>query len=345
GASAPLSIDGYEESQDLSRVLIYTQSRRVWRQNTRGDYWVLDRRTRSLRKLGGDAPPSSLMFAKFSPSGRQVAFVRERNLYLEDLEDRSLRCLTRAEDPKIINGTGDWVYEEEFDLRDGFSWSPKGDFIAFWQIDSRGVPEFPLVDTAKHLYPKVTWISYPKVGQINPSARVGIIDLGTRETRWVDIPGDARNHYLPRMDWAPGSGELLIQQLNRLQNTNRLLLCDARTGAVRTILTEQDEAWVDVHEELQWLDGGRKFTWISERDGWRHVYIVPRSGEGMTRATPEPFDVIRLLKVDGAGEWIYYLAAPDEPSRRYLFRSRTDGSRTERLTPADSPGTHDYSIS
>lgn len=345
GASAPLSIDGYQESQDFSRILIYTQSRRVWRQNTRGDYWVLDRRTRSLRKLGGDAPPSSLMFAKFSPSGRQVAFVRERNIYLEDLEDRSIRCLTRAEDPKIVNGTADWVYEEEFDLRDGFSWSPRGDFIAFWQIDSRGVPEFPLVDTAKKLVPKVTWISYPKVGQVNPSARVGIIDLGTLETRWLDIPGDGRNHYLPRMDWAPGSGELLVQQLNRLQNTNRLLLCDPRTGAVRTILTEQDEAWVDVHEELLWLDGGRKFTWISERDGWRHVYIVPRSGEGMTLATPGPYDVLRLLKVDRAGEWIYYLAAPDEPARRYLFRSRTDGSRTERLTPSGSPGTHEYSIS
>src|SRR6185295_4812699 len=118
GASAPLSIDGYEESQDLSRVLIYTQSRRVWRQNTRGDYWVLDRRTRSLRKLGGDAPPSSLMFAKLSPSGRQAAYVREGSLYLEDREDRSIRCLVRAEDPKRVNGTSDWVYEEEFDMRD-----------------------------------------------------------------------------------------------------------------------------------------------------------------------------------------------------------------------------------
>src|SRR6185436_4689768 len=147
------------------------------------------------------------------------------------------------------------------------------------------------------------------------------------------------------MEWVPGSGELLVQQLNRLQNADRLFLCDARTGAARTILTEQDDAWVEVHEELLWMDGGRKFTWISERDGWRHVYVVPRSGEGITLATPGDFDVIQLLKVDEAGEWLYYLAAPDEPTRRYLFRSRTDGTKTERLTPPDSPGTHEYSLS
>ncbi len=343
--AAALSIEGYEESADRSKVLIYTNSRRVWRQNTRGDYWVLERGSNSLRKLGGDAAPSTLMFAKFSPSGRQVAYVRERNVYVEDLEDRSIRCLTRTEDPRVINGTADWVYEEEFELRDGFSWSPKGDCIAYWQVDSRGVPEFPLLSAGETLYPKVTWIPYPKVGKTNPAVRVGVVDLGTRQTRWMEIPGDARDNYLPRMEWAGGAEELLVQQLNRLQNTNRLLLCNARTGAVKPILTEQDETWVDVHEELLWLDGGRKFTWISERDGWRHVYIVSRSGEEMKLATPGAFDVHRLLKVDDAGEWIYYLAAPEEPTRRYLHRSRTDGTRTERLTPADATGTHDYVLS
>ncbi len=345
GATAPLNIESYEASADFSRLLIFTHSRRVWRQNTRGDYWVLDRRAHSLRKLGGDAPPSSLMFAKLSPSGRHAAYVREGSLYLEDREDRSIRCLARAEDPKIVNGTSDWVYEEEFDLRDGFSWSPDGEFIAFWQVDSREVPEFPLVNTTGKFYPKVTWIPYPKVGQVNPSVRVGVIEIRAQQTRWLEIPGDPRNHYIPRMEWVPGSVELLVQQLNRLQNTDRLFLCDARTGAVKTILTEQDEAWVEVHEELLWLDGGQKFTWISERDGWRHVYVVPRSGEGIILATPGTFDVIRLLKVDDAGEWLYYLAAPEEPARRYLYRSRTDGTRTERLTPPDSPGTHEYSLS
>jgi dipeptidyl-peptidase-4 len=345
GFSGPLPVESYEASADFSRLLVYTNSRRVWRRNTRGDYWVLDRRARTLRKLGGDAPSSSLMFAKLSPSGRHAAYVREGSLYLEDREERTLRCLARAEDPRIVNGTSDWVYEEEFDLRDGFSWSPNGEFIAFWQVDSREVPGFPLVDTAGKLYPKVAWIAYPKVGQTNPSVRVGVVDVRTGHIRWLEIPGDPRNHYIPRMEWVPGSDELLVQQLNRLQNTNRLFLCEARTGAARPVLTEQDEAWVEVHEELLWMDGGRKFTWISERDGWRHVYVVPRSGNGAVLATPGDFDVIRLLRVDEAGEWIYYLAAPDDPTRRYLYRSRADGTRTERLTPPDSPGTHEYSLS
>ena len=345
GASGPLSIESYEASADFSRLLIFTNSRRVWRRNTRGDYWVLDRRARTLRKLGGDAPSSSLMFAKLSPSGRHAAYVREGSLYLEDREERTIRCLARAEDPRIVNGTSDWVYEEEFDLRDGFSWSPNGEFIAFWQVDSREVPGFPLVDTAGKLYPKVAWIAYPKVGQTNPSVRVGVVEVRTGHIRWLEIPGDPRNHYIPRMEWVPGSDELLVQQLNRLQNTNRLFLCEARTGAARPVLTEQDEAWVEVHEELLWMDGGRKFTWISERDGWRHVYVVPRSGEGITLATPGDFDVIRLLRVDETGDWIYYLASPDDPTRRYLYRSRTDGTKTERLTPSDLPGTHEYSLS
>jgi dipeptidyl-peptidase-4 len=345
GASGPIPIESYEASAGFSRLLIFTNSRRVWRRNTRGDYWVLDRSSRTLRKLGGDAPPSSLMFAKLSPSGRHAAYVREGSLYLEDREDRSIRCLVRSEDRRIVNGTSDWVYEEEFDLRDGFSWSPDGEFIAFWQVDSREVPEFPLVDASGKLYPKVTWIGYPKAGQANPSVRVGVIELRTQGIRWLEIPGDSRDHYIPRMEWVPGSDELLVQQLNRLQNTNRLFLCQARTGAARPILVERDEAWVDVHEELLWMDGGRRFTWISERDGWRHVYVVPRSGEGAVLATPGAFDVIRLLRVDEAGEWIYYLAAPDDPTRRYLYRSRTDGTKTERLTPPDSPGTHEYSLS
>lgn len=345
GAADPLPVEDYEGNADFSRLLIYTNSRRVWRQNTRGDYWLLDRPSRTLRKIGGGAPPSSLMFAKLSPSGRQAAYVREGDLYLEDLEDRSIRRLTRSDDPRLVHGTGDWVYEEEFDLRDGFAWSPDGARIAFWQIDSREIPVFPLVDTAGKLYPKVTWIGYPKVGQVNPSARIGILDVGTGTVCWVQVPGDPRDHYLPRMRWTPDSTELVVQQLNRRQNTNRVFRADATTGAVTPILVESDDAWVDVQDDLDWLPGGRAFLWISERDGWRRVYAVPRTGEGAVAVTPGDVDVIRLLQVDEAGEWVYTLASPEEPTRRYLYRSHVDGRRTERLTPSGSPGTHEYALS
>jgi dipeptidyl-peptidase-4 len=345
GAAEPLSLEGYEASADFSRLLIFTNSRRVWRRNTRGDYWVLDRTSRTLRKLGGDAPASSLMFAKLSPDARRAAYVRAGDLYLEDLRDGTIRRLTRSEDSRVVHGTSDWVYEEEFDLRDGFSWSPDGARLAYWQIDSREVPSFPLVDTSGKLYPKVTWIGYPKVGQANPSARIGILELRTGETCWVQVPGDPRDHYLPRMQWAPDSAELIVQQLNRRQNMNRVFRADSATGVATPVLVEKDEAWVDVQDELDWLPGGRSFLWTSERDGWRRLYATPRAGGEPVLVTRGDFDVIRMLQADPAGEWVYYLAAPGEPTRRYLYRSRTDGTRTERLTPPDAPGTHEYSLS
>jgi dipeptidyl-peptidase-4 len=285
------------------------------------------------------------MFAKLSPSGRQAAYVREGDLYLEDLDDRSIRRLTRSEDPRVVHGTADWVYEEEFDLRDGFAWSPDGTRIAYWQVDARGVPGFPLVDTSAKLYPKVTWIGYPKVGQVNPAARLGILDVRTGESRWVRLPGEPRDHYVPRMSWTPDSAEVLVQQLPRRQDVNRVFLARADTGEARLVLEEKDEAWVDVHDEFDWRPDGRSFTWLSERDGWRRLYVAARQGGAPVPVTPPGADVIRMLQPDPAGDWIYYLAAPGEPTRRYLYRSRTDGTRTERLTPAGMPGTHEYELS
>ena len=139
GKTTPLAIDEYALSEDGSLLLIYTNSNRVWRRNTRGDYWLLDRSSHELRKLGGDSKPSTMMFAKISPTGRHVAFVRDRNIYVEDLLDHSIRQITTTKTQHIVNGTFDWVYEEELSLCDGFRWSPDGSSIAYWQLDTSGV--------------------------------------------------------------------------------------------------------------------------------------------------------------------------------------------------------------
>jgi dipeptidyl-peptidase-4 len=136
GAERPLPVQGYEWSKDGKKLLVFTNSRRVWRTNTRGDYWVLDREGGALKKLGGDAPESSLMFAKFSPDGTRVAYRREFDLYVEDLASGAITRLTHDGSRTIINGTFDWVYEEEFFAKDGFRWSPDGQTIAFWQLDA-----------------------------------------------------------------------------------------------------------------------------------------------------------------------------------------------------------------
>ena len=345
GASSPLAIDDYWLSDDRSRVLIYTNSKRVWRRKTRGDYWVLDRASRELWKLGGDAKPATLMFAKFSPTGRHVAYVRENNLYVEDLRDRRITALTTSGSDRIINGTFDWVYEEEFALRDGFRWSPDGRSIAYWQIDTCGVPRFSLINNTDALYPRVFSFAYPKAGQRNSACRVGVVGVEGGPTRWIATPGDPRNHYIARMSWPRGLARPVLQQFNRLQNTNRVFLADPATGAVEPLLVERDDAWVDVHDEMRWLDDGRRFTWLSERDGWRHIYLGDRSGQGLRRVTAGGYDVIRLLSVDEKSGWIYFLASPERPTDRYLYRIRIDGTGRQRLTPADQEGTHEYQIS
>lgn len=362
GASAPLLVEEFFLSSDDQKLLVFTNSERVWRSNTRGDFWVVDLKTEKLRKLGGSAKPSTLMFAKFSPDGGRVGYVRENNIYVEDLSKAAgsgITQITKDGGRYIINGTFDWVYEEELFCRDGWRWSPDGRQIAYWQLNSEGVKEFQLVNNTAGLYPVITSFPYPKAGEKNSAARVGVIGSSGGNTRWFDVPGDPRNNYLPRMEWAASSSEVVIQQLNRLQNTDLVMLGDIRSGKVRTVLTEKEDTWVDVgwgeldwdktglaRGDVEWIDDGKRFLWTSERDGWRHVYSVSRDGSDVKLVTPGNFDLISVEKVDDANDWIYFAASPDNATQRYLFRAPLDGTgRIERLTPVSAAGTHHYEIS
>jgi len=357
----PLGIDEFYFTSDEQKVLIFTNTARVWRSNTRGDYWVLDLKTGSLRKLGGkDAPPSSLMFAKFSPDGTRVGYVRDNNIFIENLDANSkINQITTDGNRYIINGTFDWVYEEELFCRDGFRWSPDSKQIAYWQLNSEGVKEMKLINDTAALYPIITSFPYPKAGETNSAARVGVISAEGGPTRWFDIAGDPRNNYLPRMEWAANSDEVVIQQLNRLQNTNIVMLGDVRTGKVRSVLTEKDDTWVDVawgdidwdktglgRGDVEWINDGKRFLWTSERDGWRHIYSVSRDGRDVKVVTPGNYDVISVEQVDARNGFIYFIASPDNATQRYLYRVRIDGSgKEERLTPQTNPGTNGYNIS
>jgi dipeptidyl-peptidase-4 len=356
GSTEPLLIEDYSVSPDKRRLLVFTNSRKVWRQNTRGDFWTLDLTTWRLTRLGGpEARPSTLMFAKFSPDGGRVAYVREHNLYVEDLADGRITQLTRDGSRTIINGTFDWVYEEELNLRDGFRWSPDGRQIAYWQLDASGVRDFLLIDDVDSLYSFTIPVQYPKAGTTNSAGRVGVVSAAGGPTVWLDVPGDPRNNYIARLEWAAGSREVVLEHLNRLQNTLEVMLGDVHSGQVRTVLTERDSAWVDVVNDLRWIDGGKRFTWISERDGWRHLYVVSRDGSKVRLVTPGAFDLHNpasafgaplVVGVDSAGGWIYYTASPDDATRLYLYRTRLDGrGRAERVTPRDQPGQHTYQIS
>jgi dipeptidyl-peptidase-4 len=356
GDTAPMTIESYTVSPDAQHVLVFTNSRRVWRQRTRGDFWLVDLETWSLRKVGGpSAPPSTVMFAKFSPDGQRIAYVRAHNLYAEEVAEPRITQLTSDGSRTVINGTFDWVYEEELSLRDGFQWSPDGQQIAYWQLDATGVRDFDLIDDTDSLYSFVTPVQYPKAGQVNSASRVGVVSAGGGSTQWLAVPGDPRNNYIARMDWAGNSSAVVIEHLNRLQDTLDLMVGDARTGAVRTIDTERDSAWVDVVDDLRWLRGGSRFLWVSERDGWRHAYSIARDGSDVRLLTPGSFDLAEpesplgapfIQAVDEAGGWVYFTASPANATQLYLYRARLDGKgHPERVTPAGEFGFHRYRIS
>ena len=347
GASAPLRIDDYAWSKDGRKLLIFTNSKQVWRQNTRGDYWVFDIAAKKLLQIGRNAPPSTLMFAKFSPDGTRVGYVRENNLYVEDTATSRITQLTRNGSKRFINGTFDWVYEEELDLRDGWRWSPDGRSIAYWQLDTEGVPDYYLINNTDSLYPKIATIQYPVAGETNSAARVGVVSAAGGITLWLQVPGDARNNYIARMNWAGNSNEIVLLQLNRRQNLLNVIIGDTRSGQVQTILAEKDEAWVDVDvDDLPWLSDGKRFLWLGERDGWRHVYVASRAGAGPQLITPGAFDVISIESVDEKAGWLYYIASPDNATQRYLYRiALTGNGPPERISPTAQAGTHSYSIS
>ncbi|HKW32417.1 MAG TPA: S9 family peptidase [Candidatus Acidoferrum sp.] len=359
GQKTPLDVEDYTVSPDGHRVLIFTNSKTVWRRNTRGDYWVLDLASGALRKLGGNAPESCLMFAKFSPDNSKVGYVRGNNVYVEDLASGKIAQLTQDGSDTVINGTSDWVNEEEFDIRDGFAWSPDSKAIAFWQFNIAGLPKYSLIyDLGAPRGEIVTGIPYPNTGpdpQVleypyplagtqNSAVRVGVASAAGGQVVWMKTEGDPHNNYIPEMGWAD-AGHVLIQHMNRLQNRNEFLLADAASGASRTAFVDEDKAWVDVNRDVTWINQGREFLVLSERDGWRHLYRVTRDTGKTQLVTRGDFDVVSLDRISPDEKWAYFIASRENATQRYLYRAKLDGSAApERLTP-NVPGTHAYTIS
>ncbi|MBD1395206.1 S9 family peptidase [Mucilaginibacter glaciei] len=343
-------------SEDGQKVLIYTNSKKVWRYNTRGDYWVYDLTAKSLKKLGANLPASSLMFAKFSPDGSKVAYVCGHNIYTETLAGNSIKQLTTDGTDKLINGTFDWVYEEEFFCRDGFRWSPDSKQIAYWQIDASKTKNYLMLNTTDSIYPYVKPVEYPVAGEPPSPFKIGVVSTTGGTTKWMDIPTDpVLQSYVPRMEWAANNTELIIEHLNRAQNETDVMICNIATGRSRSVYHEKDNAWIDILPEWEehyyyggwdWFKKGAEFLWASEKDGWRHLYRVSRDGKKETLITKGNYDVMQINAVDETSGYVYFSASPDNATQKYLYRTKLDGSgKAERLTPATEPGTHEYDVS
>ncbi len=356
GADKPLPVRSFRFSADQKSLLIFTNTKKVWRLDTRGDYWVYDMSTHRLKQLGLSRPSSSLMFAKFSPDGKNVAYVSGYNLYVEDLASGKIKRLTATGDRRLINGTFDWAYEEEFFCRDGFRWSPDSRQIAYWQIDAKGTKDYLMLNNTDSIYPHTVPVEYPVAGEPPSRYRIAVVDISNSKTNWMKIPDDTVwRTYVPRMEWAANSSELIIQHLNRKQNVSDLMLCDAKTGHTRTIYHETDSAWIDIlplwdqdyaNGGWDWLNNGQEFLWASEKDGWRHLYRVSRDGKKETLVTNGKYDVMDISTVDEKGGYVYFHASPDNATQKYLCRTRLDGSGTlEMLSPSGQKGTHTYRVS
>ncbi|RZM23417.1 MAG: S9 family peptidase [Pedobacter sp.] len=333
-------------SNDGTKVLIFTNSKKVWRYNTRGDYYVVDLNTNAVQQIGKDKPSSSLMFAKFSPDGKKVAYVSKHNIYVEDLATKSVKALTKDGTDYVINGTFDWAYEEEFDCRDGFKWSPDGNTIAYWQLDASKIKKFLMINNTDSIYPFTVPLEYPIVGEDPSNCRVGVVNVNTASTTWLNIPGDQKQNYIPGMDWIPGSNDIILQQLNREQNVSKLFVANSATGTATNIYTDTDKAWVEQGNGWKWLNGNKEFLWSSEKDGWRHYYRISRDGKKQTLVTKGDYDVIETTLVDEKANKIFFIASPSNATQRYLYQTALDGKgKLERVTPSIYPGTHSYAIS
>lgn len=356
GAEKPLALRSFKFSADYNKVLIYTNSKKVWRMDTRGDYWLLDISSNKLKQLGKSRPASSLMFAKFSPDGKKVAYVSEYNLYVEDLATGLVKALTKGGNRKLINGTFDWAYEEEFFCRDGFRWSPDSKQIAFWQIDAQGTKDYLMINNTDSIYPVAVPVEYPIAGEPPSKYKIGTVDIVTGKTAWMKIPDDEKwRTYLPRMEWAGNSNELIVQHLNRKQNESNLMLCDVKTGNTKKIYNEKDEAWIDIlplwdtdysNGGWDWLNNGQEFLWASEKDGWRHLYRISRDGKKEKLITNGKYDVMDISTIDQKEGYVYFHASPENATQKYLCRTKLDGSgQLEMVSPANQKGTHNYRVS
>lgn len=342
----PLNIRSFQFSNDGTKALIYTNTKRVWRQDSKGDYWVADITSNTLKQIGKGKPASSLMFAKFSPDGSKVAYVSEHNIFVEDLATNNIKALTTNGTTRMINGTFDWVYEEEFGCLDGFRWAPDGNSIAYWQIDATKIKNFLMINNTDSIYSFNVPVEYPKVGQDPSACKIGVVDIASAQTKWLAVPGSEIQNYIPRMDWIPNTNEVILQQLNREQNQSKLFVANATTGSITEIYKETNQSWIDAQDQFIWLNGNKEFIYQTEKDGFNHFYRVSKDGKKETLITKGDYDVIDLNLVDEKNNTIYFMASPSNATQKYLYKTKLDGKgKLEMVTPSIFPGTHSYSIS
>ncbi len=331
---------GYTFSDNEQKVLIQTAVESIYRHSTRANYFWFDRKSGQLSALSSGGKQR---YASFNPEADKVAFVRENNLFYKDLQSgKEVQITSDGKYNHIINGSSDWVYEEEFSITKTFEWSPDGKHIAFMRFNESEVPEFSMAMYYDELYPQYYTYKYPKVGQKNAKVTIHIYDVATGKTIKVQT---GKAEYFPRIKWTQDPNQLCIYQMNRHQNELELLLADAKTGQTRTLLKETNKYYIEEErfDHLIFLENGKNFIWASEKDGYNHLYLYDMSGKEVRQITQGKFEVTSFYGMDQKKELLYYQAAEVSPMNREIYVIDCKGKNKKRLSPKDGWNTAQFS--
>lgn len=339
----PFKVLRYEFSPDENFVLLCTEITPLYRHSAAEKIMLYDRKNNLIGRL---FEGKAVYNATFSPDGSRIAFVYENNLYISKMEDLTAEAITKdGKKNQVIHGMTDWVYEEEFSFSRAFEWSPDGKKIAWLRFDESAVPEYGM-DIYGSLYPDRETFKYPKAGEKNAVVKLFIRDIAKKKTIEVAI-GPETDQYIPRIAWTRSATQLMALRMNRLQNKLDFLLINSSDGNAKILVTETSKAWVDIHEhmarQIYFLKDGKQFIWVSEKDGFTHLYLYSMETGSETRITSGNWDVTDFYGVDEDLGFVYFAAADRSPMERHLYRITINGSALYPMTL--DPGTHQASFS
>jgi dipeptidyl-peptidase-4 len=340
--SPRVTIQDYSFSADESKLLLLTATESIYRHSFTAEYFVYDLSAKKITKL---SPNGRQSYASFSPDGSKVAFVRSNNLFYTDLATMAEAQVT--DDGKfnfIINGTTDWVYEEEFSFVVGFHWSPDGRKLAYYRFDESGVKEYNMQLWLKKLYPSDYKFKYPKAGEANSSVDVYFYDLASKQKIKADL-GTEKDIYIPRIRWTRDPNVLSIMKLNRLQNNLDIIHANATTGESKIILNEKSSTYIDLEfiDDLTYLQDGKRFIHASEADGYKHLYLYSIDGKLIQQITSGKFEVKQFIGLDEKSNTVYYVSTEVSPLQRQVFSQSIDKKKKTRLSLL--PGSHAVNMS
>ena len=330
GADKPLAVDGYTFNADEQKVLFSTATEPIYRHSARASYYVFDRGSKKLVPLSAGGKQG---YATFSPDGRRVAFTRDNNVFVTDLTTmQETAVTTNGVKNNLINGSTDWVYEEEFGFAQGFFWSPDSKRLAYYTFDESQVPEYDMQEWGG-LYPQEYRFKYPKAGEKNSVVSVSTYEVVTARTQKMDV-GPEPDQYIPRVMWTQVPATLSIQRLNRLQNKLEILHADAATGQTRVVLTDTNPAYVEINDDLNYLPGGKQFLFTSEKDGYQHLYLHEMSGRPVRQLTKGDWEISAINGFDPKTGFVYYTSTEGSALQRHLYRINLNGTGKKRISEA-----------